>query len=338
MSIDHSFVVCDDGSTRVVLNISGLDANSRSLHDLTAGIYAFDSRSGAPKFTSSIPASKLAELYEHLGRYSMLRTPEAPSTGKFIEISQTEQELFSLLVQSQNDSLLPALKNLVASKLTNDDVNVVLGRKDSLTQFESMMRESEEHPERVWQAFFERNEWIFGYGLKYRYLSILQREAHVSGTNLDGTNGVISDFLLSDTRFTKLVELKTPDTPIFRSARNRSDAWGLSMDLTDSVSQILTQKASWELEGSSPTYLQDGSRLREASYDVECILVIGRQSSITGNDRDRAMKRKTLELYRRNLRNIDIVTFDELLERARFIVSSSCIASVVMAEELAQHD
>lgn len=32
------------------------------------------------------------------------------------------------------------------------------------------------------------------------------------------------------------------------------------------------------------------------------------------------MKRKTLELFRRDSRNVEIITYDELLERASFIV------------------
>ena len=37
------------------------------------------------------------------------------------------------------------------------------------------------------------------------------------------------------------------------------------------------------------------------------------------NLRDANIKRDTFELFRRDTRNLEIVTFDELLERARFI-------------------
>ena len=67
----------------------------------------------------------------------------------------------------------------------------------------------------------------------------------------------------------------------------------------------------------------DGQRISEVAYDVECILVIGQFSNIEGNNREHAIKLKTLELYRRNLRNIEILLYDELYERARFIVEGS---------------
>jgi hypothetical protein len=253
----------------------------------------------------------------------MVRNATADTTGKFIEASGGTEELLSLLGAADVSSLIPALKNLVEKKLSGEDVNTILGRKDALELYREMLDNTDNYTEPHWQEFFEQNEWIFGYGLKYKFLQILQREAHVSGTDLDGKNSVISDFLLSDTRFTKLVELKTPNTKLFENRQNRSDSWRLSTDLTDSVSQILTQKANWELESTSANYTRDGKRISEFAYDVECILVIGQFSNIEGSEREITIKQKTLELYRRNLRNIEILFYDELYERARFIVEGA---------------
>ncbi len=63
-----------------------------------------------------------------------------------------------------------------------------------------MLSDLEKCKEKEWQVFFEDNDWIFGHGLKYKFLKIIQSEAHVSKTDLDGKNDVISDFLLSDNR------------------------------------------------------------------------------------------------------------------------------------------
>ncbi len=70
---------------------------------------------------------------------------------------------------------------------------------------------------------FKRNSWIFGYGLDYRFLSILQKEASVSSVDLDGKNEVKADFLLGDNNFTVIVELKRPDTSLFEKDKNRSE-------------------------------------------------------------------------------------------------------------------
>jgi hypothetical protein len=54
------------------------------------------------------------------------------------------------------------------------------------------------------------------------------------------------------------------------------------------------------------------------------ILVIGssREFEDDAQARDAAIKRDTFELFRRESRTIDIITYDELLERARFITRS----------------
>lgn len=55
--------------------------------------------------------------------------------------------------------------------------------------------------------------WIFGYGLDYRYMSILQREFHASSTDADGSGSVIV-FLMADKRFTVFVEISPKQNTI----------------------------------------------------------------------------------------------------------------------------
>lgn len=113
--------------------------------------------------------------------------------------------------------------------------------------------------EKVWQHFFQKNPWIFGYGLDYRYMSILQREFHASSTDADGSGSVICDYLMADKRFTVFVEIKRPDTELFRASRpQRASTWGLSHELTDAVSQVLEQKAIGQLRLEQGGYTTSG--------------------------------------------------------------------------------
>ena len=179
--------------------------------------------------------------------------------------------------------------------------------------------------EAIWQAFFERNKWIFGLGLDYRFNSLLQREANVGEPDLSGRGSPKSDFLLSDSRFTVLVELKTPDAPIFANRSNRAGTWSLHHQLTESVSQVLVQKA--ELIGSmtnNTKFLKSGVPVTEETADPKTYLIYGTwPESAQGSERDAVARRRTFELYRRNLRNIEILTFDELLERAQFLTEET---------------
>ncbi len=181
---------------------------------------------------------------------------------------------------------------------------------------------SERSEEKVWQFFLEKNEWIFGYGLDYRYQSILQREAHLSDVGIDGRNTVIADYLLGDKLFTTFVEIKKPSTPLFGNRGNRSNSWTLSSDLFNSVSQILEQKASGLLKFEKQQYDKSGQKINQKPCDSKVVLIIGhwRELGNSHSDLDAEIKKRTFELFRRDSRNIEIITYDELYDRARFIV------------------
>jgi Domain of unknown function (DUF4263) len=62
----------------------------------------------------------------------------------------------------------------------------------------------------------------------------------------------------------------------------------------------------------------DGGSTGQSVYAIEprTFLVVGNSTQLTGNDD----KIACFELFRRNVRSPEIITFDELLHRARFIV------------------
>jgi hypothetical protein len=184
--------------------------------------------------------------------------------------------------------------------------------------------------EKVWQYYFEKNQWIFGYGLDYRYQEILQREVHLSDAELDGSNTVIGDYLLGDNFFTTFVELKKPSTLLFGSKGNRSNSWKLSNELIESVSQILEHKASGLIRLDSSQYIE-GEPLKQKAYDSKVILIIGdwKELEKSTNTFEKDIKKKTIELFRRDSRNVEIITFDELYERAKFIVEGEKTRQVV---------
>lgn len=320
MSINHSHLIAKDEVAELRVNISGLNETEQLIKDISAHIYATCTSTGISKFTCNLTIEELARLYSFLSQYEMIRDRSKQTSGEFIQIKQGQEELVALLESADHSAIVPALRTIIQDKLSEEDINIILGRRDSLDVFSQMLNPTNQHSEPEWQKFLEENEWIFGYGLRYKYLSILQRECHVSGTDLDGKNSVIADFLLSDNRFTKIVELKRPDTPLFKGSQNRSESWQLSSELTDAVSQILCQKANWEFESKSNCYNDKGERITETTCDVDCILLIGSSNQFKGNNKESVIKANTIELYRRNMRNIEIIFFDELLERAKFIV------------------
>lgn len=243
-------------------------------------------------------------------------------------VDKEDKELIDSLENLHGDDRVSFLEKMRESTLTRQDLDILSGRKDGLALFHKKLYVEQDWNEPQWQQFFTENTWIFGYGLDYRFLSILQKEAAISDVDLDGKNTVNTDFLMGSTDFTVLVELKRPDTLLFEQGKNRSHSWRLSQYLVHAVSQILAQKAAWELKSSQINYDENGNPISQKTSDPKAILIIGRKDQIASNPRDNEIKKKTFELYRRDSRNVEILTYDELYERAYYIVNQELPVNV----------
>jgi len=249
---------------------------------------------------------------------------------------ETKKKIGTLLSGSDGSNLVKDL--LEDGVITNQDlVNTgyrkkqleifrkLLNEEDFLQEYKSEIGKSNTKDEIAWQYYFNVNEWIFGYGLDYRFQGILQKEFRASDSDASGSETVIGDFLIGDNRFTTFVELKLPKTDLFGKEKNRSGAWRLSNQFIDAVSQILEQKASGtiKIETTKELFDENGDLIEQKSFDSKTILIIGNWDELDNsndNTQVKKIKRKTFELYRRNSRNIEIITYDELYERAKFIV------------------
>jgi len=82
-------------------------------------------------------------------------------------------------------------------------------RKISLLEFEQSLKD-ESKDEAYWQNFFSKNNWIFGYGLNYKFLTIDSDQPNYGGENYTGKGKQRGDFLTHSesnySKFTVLVE------------------------------------------------------------------------------------------------------------------------------------
>jgi hypothetical protein len=214
------------------------------------------------------------------------------------------------------------LQSLLGS-LSHEEINLLLGRKQGMKEFDVQFRLNQ-WSETEWQDFFEREEWVFGYGLDYRIVRQFDRELTVGAGGADNRGRPVVDFLMQFTDYTVLVEVKKPDTPLFKRTKGgRAGTREFSSQFTSAVSQILEQKAEWlSFAQSGEHYDKSGNnRLEARTRNTKSILVIGSTQEFDNaeNARESQVMRDTFELYRREFRGIDIITFDELLHRARYI-------------------
>ncbi|MCF6341997.1 MAG: DUF4263 domain-containing protein, partial [Bacteroidales bacterium] len=134
------------------------------------------------------------------------------------------------------------------------------------------------------------------------------------------------DYLLNtkaDARFTVLVEIKTPATKLLtyekKQPKNiRNDVWLLSSHLLGAISQIQVNARTWNLDSQKPENVRELENKNIYTVEPKGILIIGNTTEFNKNESIISC----FESYRRNINNPKILTFDELFERAKFIVNN----------------
>jgi len=236
-----------------------------------------------------------------------------------------------------------ALREIIAGEATSRDVVAVAYRRKQLEAFARLLNDPayfdkiasthfKDREEAVWQAFFEKNRWIFGYGLFYLSatgFSDRKLEQLVAGSTV-ATAGKRIDALLS-TRgrvgAACLVEIKRHRTQLLELDKYRAGVWQPSKELTGAVSQVLMSVDGMERQFQRALVMTDdnGDPTGEQAIIARprSVVVCGSLSEFVSEHGVSEDRFRNFELYRRHLVAPDIVTFDELYERANLIVESA---------------
>jgi hypothetical protein len=135
-------------------------------------------------------------------------------------------------------------------------------------------------------------------------------KVYVGGKGVKDTGGSIADFLLRNAVLDNvaLLEIKTPATKLLRASAYRGGAYAPSPELAGGIVQLATYRDNLLKDHYSLSH----GREYEA-FDPRCVLLIGNgEKQLTGSQ-----QRRSFDLFRAGLRNVDVVTYDELFARAR---------------------
>jgi hypothetical protein len=193
-------------------------------------------------------------------------------------------------------------------------------RKKAVEEFRAHLQDGT-WCEKQWQAFFEREHWIFGHGLLYQFTHLIQREALVGGKTLANWEGQYSDYLVrtmsNSLSCTALVEIKTPTALLVNAEPYRNGAHAIHPDLAGAIAQVQANCDVWTREGSGQNdNIRQAEQERWITALPRGIVVVGETSSLNCEN-----AKQSFELFRRHLHGLEILTFDELLVRAEAIAS-----------------
>lgn len=215
----------------------------------------------------------------------------------------------------------------VRSEVSAPDVKALARRRAALMEFEEML--TKDLTEGEWQAFFELEPWILGVAGAPQFLRRVggKLEQVVQGWDDLGRVGKRSDALLRTagalSAFT-FVEIKTPETPLLRSKPYRSGAWSVSEELAGGVAQLhATVDAAQHQIGLRHAVITDTGA--ETSDIIEfcrprSVLVVGSLEQLIENGKVNRSRHRSFEAFRRSMADPEIVTYDEVLFRARAVL------------------
>lgn len=254
-----------------------------------------------------------------------------------------------VLTREQAERLLsqqPELvKELLKSSVTATDVANLGYRRDQLKDFWSLLSDTEyfagrksslaanKGNEAVWQDFFERNTWIFGYGLTYTLNAALdgeKLEQVVKGADFASAGKRVDALLKTQGLISALSfgEIKTHQTHLLKNVSEpyRPESWQISSELAGAIAQVQrsVQVSLRNIQTKTEIKSKDGAPTGEKLflYEPRSFVVLGSLSEFLGPNGINEEKYSSFEMFRRNIRTPEIITFDELYERAKFIVES----------------
>lgn len=166
--------------------------------------------------------------------------------------------------------------------------------------------------ESQWQAFFEQNRFVLSLAFA-RPVQLTHTQFHAKGSTLTGAGAQIGDFLFREMgQALAIVEIKTPETLLLRSTPYRGDqVFGPHSELSGAITQVLFQQS--ELRKRWMVHANDVPALRSSDADaIKCVVVAGRLPT------DVKLLR-SFEVFRNACKDVDIVTFDELLSKLEFL-------------------
>lgn len=214
----------------------------------------------------------------------------------FEKVTKADIESLSKVMETAPPSKISITSNFIK---TRDKINRVF-IEDIIKNFEKLMSSKIDN-EKQWQKFFGENSWILNHLFPFEVI-LRKQEAYVGGKTLENEDGRVVDFLFQNgfkDNFA-LLEIKTHKKDLLKKSPYRKpDVFAYSDELSGGISQCLDQK---------DVFMRDfGSK--EKIINPKCILVVGLKNELDEH------QSKCFELLRSNQKNVDILTFDELLAK-----------------------
>lgn len=274
---------------------------------------------------------KLRELYLEEGKYDSFGTIR---TFVFSNKLNSEEKELILDMFDKNDKLKEELRKYLKDDISIKDVLNAIGTgKLNINQLVNKLNETETNQiyntlqakminpiflednlendeEKFWQDLFKQHPNILSTIIP-SVVHIIEDQPYFGGKAIDNKGGTIGNFLYkSGTNNVSIIEIKTPSTDLL-GTEYRNDVFCPSKELSGSIIQIRKQKDNLMKEYD---HIRRKSLIKGKdfdAYDPKSYIIIGNSSKLN------SIELESFELFRNSLKDIEIITFNELIEKLK---------------------
>jgi len=215
------------------------------------------------------------------------------------------QDSHSCTIEEAFNHALPKIHVLI-----RNTTHALQGMDRFIKVLEFWTKNKNNNQESNWHDFFVEHNWVLSQCFSLPFI-FLKDKAYAGGKALNNRNGSILDFIYKNNLFENvaILEIKTPLTQL-TGQEYRNGAFSMSYDLSGSICQLLNYKDRLQKEFYVNRF---NSKTAFQALNPKCILLIGTIESL-----DDAEK-QSFELFRSELKSIEIITYDELFEKINLL-------------------
>jgi Domain of unknown function (DUF4263) len=211
---------------------------------------------------------QVAQMRDFISVISTLDLSDSKKTR--LALNNVDVDTLGLLLNSTQGAAL--IGGLAANPHLHQDIYAIAAKREAIAEFEAMLQGNTSEPK--WQAYFERNPWVFGHGLNYIFLDRVgpKLEARTTGNTFDRPGKTVDALMRTRAEISQyvLVEIKKSSTELVQTSEYRAGCWGVSGEVSDAVTQI--QKTAFEFARDhfrDPLRDTDGNDVGVPVYSVE---------------------------------------------------------------------
>lgn len=206
--------------------------------------------------------------------------------------------------------LFDRLQTMEPDSLRN--LNVALGVSELKRAQKTWSENRDNADEEFWQDLLQQQVFVLEQLFSFPVV-VIKGKAYVGGKTLNNKGGHVADFLVKNavTNAIGIIEIKTPKTRLLGS-EYRDGIFNVSTELSGAVQQVIAYRHS--LMSERDHLLRNEPPL--TSFTPRCIVLIGHaKNELTDNE-----KRQAFDLFRYQMKDVEIITYDEMVEKNKRLV------------------